>query len=210
MSIFIYGLADPFTGDIRYIGKSIRPKERLRDHCNDRSVCHRTNWIQSVLAQGDRPHLVILEELPDGANWQAVERKWIAYARRSHWSLTNSTDGGDGVVNLCAESKAKMLRTWTGRKHRPESLIKIGAASRGRKKSDASKQVMREKMTGRAITWTDKLSKSVRKLTDEQIQDIRSALDAGVKNKDLAQKYGVHRTTITNIKMGYFYSDVEG
>ena len=209
MTTYIYGLIDPFTNDVRYIGKSIRPDGRLRDHCNDRSSCHRTHWIQSVLAKDSRPGLVILEELSDNADWQAVERKWIAYAREAHWPLTNSTDGGDGVLNLCADAKAKMAKTWIGRKHRPESLIKIGRASKGRKKSEASKQVMREKMKGRKITWADKVSRAVRKLTDEDIHAIRQALQSGAKNKDLAQKYGVHRTTITNIKAGKFYADVE-
>lgn len=209
MTIYIYGLIDPFTNDVRYIGKSIRPDGRLRDHCNDRSSCHRTHWIQSVLAKGDKPRLVILEGLADNADWQAIERKWITYAREAYWPITNSTDGGDGVVNLCADAKAKMVKTWTGRKHRPESLIRIGRASKGRKKSEASKQIMREKMKGRQITWADKVSMAVRKLTDEDVHTIRKSLQSGVKIKDLAQMYGVHRTTITNIKMGRFYADVE-
>ena len=208
MSIFIYGLADPVTGDIRYIGKSIRPNERLTNHCNDHSSCHRTHWIQSLIAKGQRPQLVILQELPDGANWQAIEQQWIAKARSAGWALTNGTDGGDGVVNLCDEARAKMLKTWTGRKHKPESLVKIGAASRGRKKSEASKEVMRQKMRGRDVTWGSKLSRAVRKLTDEQVHEIRKLLASGEKNSVLAKRYGVHRTTITNIKMGYYYSDV--
>ena len=208
MSIFIYGLADPVTGDIRYIGKSIRPMGRLRDHCNDHAACHRTHWIQSLIAKGQQPQLVILQELPDGANWQAIEQQWIAKARSAGWALTNGTDGGDGVVNLCDEARAKMLKTWTGRKHKPESLVKIGAASRCRKKSEASKEVMRQKMHGRKVTWGDKLSRAVRKLSDEQVHEIRKLLSEGAKNKELAEKYNVHRTTITNIKMGLFYTDV--
>ncbi len=208
MSIFVYGLADPVTGDIRYIGKSIRPNERLMNHCNDHASCHRTHWIQSLITKGQRPQLVILQELPDGANWQAIERQWIAKARSAGWALTNGTDGGDGVVNLCDEAKAKMLKTWTGRKHKPESIAKMAAASRGRKKSEASKEIMRQKMTGRNNTWGDKVSKSIRKLNDDQVHEVRRLLSEGVKNKVLAEKYNVHRTTITNIKMGYFYADV--
>lgn len=208
MITYIYGLIDPFTDEIRYIGKSIRPKERLRDHCNDHSDCHRTHWIQRVIAHGRRPKLVILQELSESDDWQQAERDWIAKARESGWPLTNGTDGGDGVPNLCAESKAKIVKAWTGRKHRPESLIRIGAASRGRKKSEASKQVMREKMIGRAITWGDKVSKAVRKLSDDQVREIRAALTGGEKQYVLAERYGVNKGTISNIKRGLFYTDV--
>lgn len=46
--VYIYGLTDPITEEIRYIGKSIRPTERLSNHCNEKSNCHRSNWIQSL------------------------------------------------------------------------------------------------------------------------------------------------------------------
>jgi GIY-YIG catalytic domain-containing protein len=208
MSIFIYGLIDPFTDEVRYIGKSIRPKERLRDHCNDHSDCHRTHWIQSVRARGKRPRLVILEELSTDMDWQIVEQRWIAQARAAGWPLTNGTDGGDGVPNLCPEAKAKMIKAWKGRKHRPESLAKMAAASRGQRKSEASKQIMREKMRGRVITWADKVSKGVRKLSDDQVREIRAALAAGEKQYVLAGRYSVDKGTISNIKRGLFYTDV--
>lgn len=208
MTTYIYGLIDPFTDEMRYIGKSIRPEGRLRDHCNDHSDCHRTHWIQSVLARGERPKLVILQELDDSADWQQAERDWIAKVRSEGARLTNSTDGGDGVLNLCAESKAKMLKTWTGRKHRPESLQKMADASRGRVKSEASKQIMREKMRGRVITWADKVSKGVRKLTDNQVREIRIALAAHENQDVLAARYKVNQGTISNIKRKLCYTDV--
>jgi hypothetical protein len=208
MPIYIYALIDPFTSEVRYIGKSIRPKERLQNHCNERSHCHRTHWLQSLKAKGARPIQQILQTLPDGAEWQPVERRWIAYGRAVKWPLTNSTDGGDGVPNLSGESKARMAATWRGRKHRPESLTKIGAASRGRVMPETAKQVMREKMQGRVITWGDKISQQVRKLAPDQVREIRARLRRGDKQYVIAADFGVDKGTISNIKRGLFYTDV--
>lgn len=204
--IYIYGLKDPFTDEIRYIGKSVRPKERLTNHCNDKSKNHRTNWISSLMQKGKRPILVILEEMSIDSDWQERERFWIAYAKSIEWNLVNGTSGGDGVKDLCQEAKEKMLKTWTGRKHKPESIIKIGRASKGRKHSEKSKQYMKNIMTGREFTpeWKERISKAVRKLSDKDISDILSMLDSGYKVQELAKIYKVHRTTISKVKAGTY------
>jgi len=136
------------------------------------------------------------------------EGRSVAHGRAQGWPLTNSTDGGDGVPNLSGESKARMLATWKGRKHRPESLVRIGAASRGRVKPEAAKQVMREKMRGRVITWGDKISRAVRKLTPDQVREIRARIRVGERHRDIAPLYGVDQGTISNIRRGLSYADV--
>jgi hypothetical protein len=207
---YIYGLKEPDTQLIRYIGKSIRPQQRLRNHINDKSKCHRTNWIRSLKQRGLEPELIIIEEIHGEWPWQESEKFWIAFARKHGWPLVNSTDGGDGVVNLSGESKERMAKTWVGRKHKPESLIKIGLASKGRHHTEEHKQHMKEIMSNREFTeeWRKKLSLANRKFTSEQVIEIRKRLANGERVKDLAQEYGVHRTTITNIKKEHFYGDV--
>ncbi len=210
MAIYIYALRDPFTDEIRYIGKSIRPRERLANQCNEKSNTHRCHWIQSVLARGSKPIQEILEVLPDDANWQDIEKKWIAYGRSAGWNLTNSTDGGDGVLNISGESKERMIKTWKGRKHRPESLLKIGQASKGRKFSEETLKRKSEKMKGRIISSEHraKLSSAIRKLTGDQVKEIRHLLASGVKQYEIAQLYGVNKGTISNIHRKKFYNDV--
>ena len=63
--IFIYGLIDPRTGCLRYIGKTANPKVRLADHvCPERrDQSHRACWIRGLTKLNLRPLLEVLEEV---------------------------------------------------------------------------------------------------------------------------------------------------
>lgn len=91
---FIYTLSDE-TG-IRYVGQSVNPKLRLTDHiklakagdCTDKA-----NWIRSLLQQGKRPVLNIIEECTqakvDGREWD-----WINYYKEQGCNLVNMPPSG--------------------------------------------------------------------------------------------------------------------
>lgn len=203
--IFIYGLFDPESGMIRYIGKSIRPEERLRNHMQDKSKCHRSHWLRSLKSKGMKPGMIFLEQVSGEWPWQESERFWISYGKRNGWPLTNNTDGGDGVPGLPAETRERMRKTWLGRKHRPESLLKIGAATAARRHSDETKARMSAARKGCVITWGAKISEATRKLSHEQVGVIAGRLANGEKGIVLAREYGVHRTTLSKIKMGVYF-----
>jgi DNA-binding XRE family transcriptional regulator len=204
--IYIYSLSDPDSGQLRYIGKSIRPKGRYWNHCLEKSKCHRTNWIQSLVKAGKRPVLGILEILSPHEDWQEAERRWIAHGHHHGWPLTNTTEGGEGVPGLSGESKERLLRTWKGRKHKPESLAKMSAQRKGRRHSEEHKEHMHNIMVGREFTeeWKNKIANAVKKLAPEQVAEIKIRIKNGEMVKDLAEFYGVHRTTISSIVKGRY------
>lgn len=204
--IYIYALSDPDTGEIRYIGKSTRPKERLTNQCNEKSNTYRCHWIQSVLSRGKRPCQIILETLSDDANWQDREKWWIAYGKSQGWRLTNNTIGGDGVTGLSGDSLERLRSTWKGRKHKPESLIKIGQASKNRKFSTETLAKRSAKLKGRTFTkeHLDKIAEANSKFDSEKIEQVKQMLADGWMVKDIAIYFGVHRTTISKIKMGKY------
>ena len=207
--VYIYALRDPRSLLIRYIGKSIRPRERVSNHLQDRSVTYRTNWLRSLRTKKLRPLLEILEEVAQDCDWRERERWWIAEAKRLGWPLTNCTSGGDGVPDLPPEIRAKISATWIGRKHKPSTRAKIGAASRKRRHSEEHKKKMSEKFKGREFSpeWRSKISSGVSKLNDDQISEIRRLLSERVSQYTIADKFGVHQGTISNIKRGLFYRD---
>lgn len=160
----IYGLTDPRTGIVRYIGKSDDPVLRLKGHLVDHGKCHRTNWLQELIRAGLRPGVVILEEVPV-TEWQDAERWWIKHFREQEYLLTNSTDGGDGIINLSEESRQKKSNSLrghivteetrekiaekaTGRKHSDETLRKL----KGRRHSEESRRKMSESHVGKNLS----------------------------------------------------------
>lgn len=102
-----------------------------------------------------------------------------------------------------------MLKTWKGRKHKPETLKKLSESSKGRIHSDEWKAKMSERMKGREITWSDKLKKAVTKLTDDEIREIRNLLSKKVSQYKIADMFGAHQGTISNIKNGKCYQHVK-
>lgn len=203
--VYIYGLVDPETNEVRYIGKSIRPEGRLRDHINEPpSNCHRSHWIQSLKARGLEPSLMIIETVHGEWPWQESERFWIKRCRDGGMRLTNNTSGGDGVCGLPPETKERMRQTWLGRKHRPETIEKLRVASSSRTASDATRKKMSKSQTGRRILWVDKVAESLRKLS-LQAETIKQRLDRGEKVTSLAIEFKVHRTTISKIKKGTYF-----
>jgi hypothetical protein len=67
--VYIYSLTDPRTGEVRYIGQSIRPRERLTNHFHDRCRTYRTYWLRELRTLGIKPTLAVLETVPPGADW---------------------------------------------------------------------------------------------------------------------------------------------
>lgn len=125
----IYGLTDPRTGEVRYIGKSCvglsRPRSgRYRAKCG--------SWIASLKKRGLRHGVIILAEF-DAADGLYEREQWaIAYARCLGWRLTNMTDGGPGLVNPSESTKAKLSAAHRGRRHTPEARERMRAAQRKR------------------------------------------------------------------------------
>ena len=86
----IYGLTDPETGELRYIGKAADPEKRLRGHMREmRRHTPLYCWLRKV----GKPGLVILEA--DCGDWAEAERRLIAGARARGDRLLNIADGGD-------------------------------------------------------------------------------------------------------------------
>jgi hypothetical protein len=207
---YIYGLHDPRTGELRYIGKSIRPIERLGNHINERTNTHRGHWIAELTRLSLRPVLVIIDSVPANSDWQSIERVYIAGALEDGCRLTNSTAGGEGIVGLCAESRAKMAITWVGRKHSPETLALMSANRKGRKHTPEWCREMSERFHGRKFTpeWLQKIRKSNQKLTDNQVRQIRLRLSLGESQYTIAALFGIHQGSVSNIKRGITYKDV--
>lgn len=90
--IFIYGLIDPVTRQIRYVGQTNDLERRYQEHVNNIEDTHKGLWIQSLREKGRIPTLVILEIIEDEAKSNYHEKWWIVLGQKQGWLLTNSAN----------------------------------------------------------------------------------------------------------------------
>ncbi len=172
--ICIYGLRDPDTNEIRYIGKSSRPRVRLNIHIRMAiPKTHKGSWIRGLIIRGRLPELFVIEKVQDNfAN--ARERHWIRFYRNLGCNLTNATDGGDGGAtntgkHFSLEHKRRISEAnkgqipWTkgktrkqfpdqikgmlGKYHSESARLKISLVQKGKPRplhSEATKSKMRQ------------------------------------------------------------------
>lgn len=101
MKYIIYGLTDPDTQEVRYIGKSTSGMKRPMEHkkpCNLKVPSHKVNWIKQLISLNKQYGVIILESLDIPENLDAREIYWIAEYKNRGVILTNSTDGGEGSL----------------------------------------------------------------------------------------------------------------
>lgn len=109
----IYALLDPETFEVRYIGKTVNPKNRARQHLMAATGGTHTPvycWWRSLIA-ANRPHPVMaVIASSTSEEWEALEVEVIAQYRQEGARLLNVADGGN-APHITTEQRAA-----TGRK----------------------------------------------------------------------------------------------
>lgn len=138
---FIYALADPETGETRYVGKADAPTERHYQHCwrANKTATHKNCWILGLRNRGLRPQVKPLIEVLK-SEWEQWERAIIKAFRILKVPLTNLTEGGDSGPNNVGrkhppEFGAKIRARLVGKKKTPAHCAALGASRRGKKLS---------------------------------------------------------------------------
>lgn len=204
--VSIYLLIDPRTDEIRYVGKTEQKlSSRISAHIADKTLCHRTNWLAELKCAGLRPVGVTIETIEGEWPWQQEERYWISKLKAMGARLVNNTSGGDGVPDLPKETRERMRRVWIGRKHSPETIEKLKAARAKRITTAETRAKMSRTRRGRKITWGVKIAAATRKLTHEQVDQIKHRLADGERVCAIAAEFKMHRTSISKIKTGSYF-----
>jgi hypothetical protein len=145
-NVIIYGLIDPRTTQLRYVGKSKdglkRPRAHWKHNRTRETRDHTHNWVRNVLEAGFKPEIEILQEWDGTEDWKIwlndTEVFYIGYFRMIGANLTNKADGGGGCTGLkfpnrpkpTEEVKKRISQTLTGRKLSPEQCAAISEGQR--------------------------------------------------------------------------------
>lgn len=112
----IYGLIDPRTEEIRYIGKSTsglsRPKSHLNPSKYNKENNYKANWIKGLAALGLQPTIIIIKMVETAEELCQLEIDIIADYKSKGARLTNLTNGGEGALGRINsdETKEKMAK----------------------------------------------------------------------------------------------------
>jgi len=148
---YIYSLACPNTGYIKYIGKTNDLKKRFNRHIFDSrkdTKTHKRAWISGLLSENKTPIIEIIDIVPI-KNWQFWEEFYIILFKSWGFSLTNLTNGGECGIST-KESINKMVETRrknnsyavTNELRQKRKLLSIGNKNPfyGKKHTEKSKQ----------------------------------------------------------------------
>ena len=94
--IFIYGLREENSNEYRYIGKTSRPENRLKEHLNEKIrkfSYYKLNWVKQCQENNIEILLDILEEVNE-SSWEEKERYYINLYKERGYRLTNLLGGG--------------------------------------------------------------------------------------------------------------------
>lgn len=146
----VYGLHDPSTGELRYIGQTTTTvAARLSVHMAPASLRKHSyvcRWLRGLNQRGLRPTTSIIAEAADQEELDRLEIHHIAAARAAGVRLTNLSDGGGGP---------------SGRVVSQETREKIAAKQRGvpkPKHTDEWRANMSERMAGRCTNTPEHMA----------------------------------------------------
>jgi len=138
----IYGLADPKTKEIRYVGKSSSGEARARAHGAAWAIRNEghlpvTRWILKLRRNGLEPEILILEVAQSPEELSELEKHWIRL-KKTEGRLLNLTDGGEGA---------------SGYRQSEETRRRRSMSSRGRVLSEQHRQKLKRGKKPRLRSW---------------------------------------------------------
>ncbi len=149
----IYGLRDPRTQEIRYVGKSARGVTRPLEHFPPPRAdnTYKAHWLRKLISIGLTAKIVILEMCAQKDALSLREQFWIAIGRAALGvRFTNLTAGGDGCVAPTPETRARMSAAISATKNRPEVKARISKSS---KEISSRPEVRAKKSVGMRKAW---------------------------------------------------------
>ena len=153
MRTTVYGLCDPATAELRYIGITVhRVSLRFAQHKHEalrgRDNSRKNNWFASVLRTGAEPSIFVIEEV-DGNGFED-ECFYIEYFRSLGCRLTNTAPGGEGRRGQLPEiTKARIGAALRGKRQDPAFVARRTRNAKGRKHTEATLKKLRDFQSNR-------------------------------------------------------------
>jgi len=192
----IYGLIDPTTNQLKYIGRTgQRIKARLYAHLYEKDKSHKCNWIKALKSKNETPIIFLIDECNSPEEVNYLEIFYIAYFKSIGCNLTNQAPGGRGGLLGIKQSKEVI----------EARVIK----NTGKKRTDETKKLLSKRLT-EAYTEERKRASSERlkKQPRENIERLLMASKEYYNNLSSEERSELARRAYeTRKKNGYVMSE---
>lgn len=208
MNFLLYGLLDPRSKNLRYLGITSRSlAQRFSEHLYPRHMdkTYRANWIHQLRALNMQPIPVPLAEFSNRQDACDAEIWWAAKSKAAGLPMVNTAPGGDIPHMLgrkhTPETRAKIQRAL----NRPETRKKLSLVSKGKQKGPLS-PIIREKIS-RALRGKPKPLEVVENLRRMNIRisvsEVLRLTQEGISAQEIARLLGASLAHIRRLKRRY-------
>lgn len=190
-----------------YVGKGTGTRIKMHEYKSKRGASYKDNIICQILAMGlEVPKVIVADGLThEEAN--ALEIRLIAeIGRHPNGPLTNRTRGGEGIIDMPAESAERKLQKLLGRVPTLEARAKISKAASNPSATTRSK--MRAARLGKPLSAETRQKMSVAGAGKKRSESTKAKMRASAKLRP-AERYqragatrrGSHHTDETKEKL---------
>ena len=186
---YIYCLYNPSNMEVRYVGKTINPVERFKNHISDAKRLNKYpvhKWINKLIKSNIEPKMQVIDFTDLESEWEQAEKDYITFFRwlnkTKNKTLLNITDGGEGTLGkkVSQETKDKIRNSLKGRKRSLETIEKMSIALKGKVSSQEVIEKRRQGQLGHKVSEETRelISKANkgRKMSEEFCENISQKL----------------------------------
>lgn len=225
----IYQIVNLVNGK-KYVGSAVNLNSRKRTHfSNLRLNKHCNNHLQNAWNKYEENNFKfeVIEYVENKIKLIEKEQYWIDKLNvcNDKFGYNIAPKAGSQLGFKHSEKTLKKFlkrnNGWYGKHHTEKTKIKISKANKGRIKSKEEKLKISLGHKGLIMSEEHKkaLSKShiglstgekngQAKLNESQVIEIKLLLKEGIKSSELAKKYNVQKSTISDIKNGHRWKNV--
>lgn len=202
----VYQIRNKYSGRV-YVGSTVDYTARKSKHlCMLRKGDHRNRRLQKDYEIYGMGAFVfeVLEEVPCKAERYEREQFWIDCLSDNLYNILPNAGRALGRVHI-EPTKRKVSESSKGRRPSEATLLASAKSRRGRPLPEETRLKMSESHKRRDARGS---RSSNAKLTESNVADILDRLYAGDLQKDIAEEYGVAKSTISHISQGNTWTNV--